>query len=332
MNDLLSSALYQKILIEPMKARRSLDELLVVSGYAAAGMGLRHITDMRGIRGTKIPTVKLVCGMARESKIGNVVHNGFLDLCRRNECGFSCRYLVKGEPVHAKVYIWCETGRPVVAFAGSANYSQNAFRETNTRREVLTRCSERMAFDFYNSLLPDTVDCTDGRRVRGVVGKANAIPSPATSDIGIVSEVKDPDSPWNGLLTVKTSLLQTRGKNKGKIHNRGGLNWGQRKGREPNQAYIPVNGVKHFFPEKGDYFTIRTDDGATLQCVRAQDRAKAIETYGDNSLLGKYFRKRLGVKPGAFVELKDLINYGRKDVTFYKIDDENFFMDFSVKS
>ena len=332
MNDLLSSALYQKILIEPMKARPGLDELLVVSGYAASGMGLHHITDMREIRGANVPAVKLVCGMTRESKIGNVVHNGFVNLCRRNECGFSCRYLIKGEPVHAKIYIWCEAGQPVMAFAGSANYSQNAFRETNYRREVLTRCSERMAFDFYNSLLPDTVDCTDGRRARSVVGKANAVPNFATGDIGVVSEVKDPDSPWNGLLTVTTTLLQTRGKDKGQIHKRAGLNWGQRKGREPNQAYIPVNGVKNFFPEKGDYFTIRTDDGETLQCVRAQDGAKAIETYGDNSLLGKYFRKRLGVKKGAFVKIEDLDNYGRKDVTFYKIDDENFFMDFSVRS
>ena len=33
---------------------------------------------------------------------------------------------------------------------------------------------------------------------------------------------------------------------------------------------------------------------------------------------------------GAFVTKEDLERYGRTDVTFYKIDDEQFFMDFSV--
>ena len=65
--------------------------------------------------------------------------------------------------------------------------------------------------------------------------------------------------------------------------------------------------------------------------MRAQDNGKAIETYGNNSQLGLYFRKRLGLPSGAFVTLIDLKKYGRTDVTFYKIDDENFFMDFSVK-
>lgn len=334
MNDLLSCALYQKALIQPMQASSKVDELLVVSGYAAAGMGVHHILDMQGIRGKDAPAVKLICGMARESGIGTVAHNGFVDLCENKGLNFSCKYLVKGEPVHAKVYIWCASGAPVVAFTGSANYSQNAFRSTNTRREVLTRCSEKMAWDFYQSLLPDAVDCTDSKGVKGVVGKFKVGVTASPTGIGIVKVVNDPESPWNGSMMVTATLLQDRGHNKGAIHTRAGLNWGQRAGREKNQAYIPVNSdaqKSKFFPEVGDYFTVKTDDGETFQCVRAQDNGKAIETYGNNSQLGLYFRKRLGLPSGAFVTLNDLKKYGRTDVTFYKIDDENYYMDFSVK-
>jgi len=45
---------------------------------------------------------------------------------------------------------------------------------------------------------------------------------------------------------------------------------------------------------------------------------------------GEYFRNRLGLPNGAFGSKEDLLKYGRTDVAFYKLDDEQFFMDFSV--
>jgi hypothetical protein len=68
-----------------------------------------------------------------------------------------------------------------------------------------------------------------------------------------------------------------------------------------------------------------------LDAVRAQAGGKAIHTYKDNSILGKYIRKRIGIPLGKYVTLSDLKKYGRSDVTIYKIDDENYYMDFSVK-
>ena len=331
--DLLTTALYKKVLIEPMVEDSSLDRLLVVSGYSAAGMGVHHASDMLKLRdGKPAPKIDLLCGMTAESGIGKEAHAGFVDLCAKRDLGFSCRYLVKGEPVHAKVYVWCAGKKPVVAYTGSANYSQNAFRASNTRREVLTPCSASMAYDFYQSLLSDSANCCDATAVKGVVGKGRVWNVKGRSDIGIVKMVHDPSSPWNGMLSLKSSLLMEGGANKGAIHTRAGLNWGQRKGREPNQAYIPVNSEAQksgFFPEIGDYFTVTTDDGKVFQCVRAQQNGKAIETYGDNSELGRYFRQRLGLSDGAYVNAADLKRYGRTDVTFYKIDDENFILDFS---
>jgi hypothetical protein len=69
-----------------------------------------------------------------------------------------------------------------------------------------------------------------------------------------------------------------------------------------------------------------------LICTRAQDNAKAVHTPHNNSLIGEYFRSRLGVPSGGPVKLINLNRYGRHDVDFYKIDDETYFMDFSIKA
>lgn len=48
----------------------------------------------------------------------------------------------------------------------------------------------------------------------------------------------------------------------------------------------------------------------------------------DNSELGRYFRKRIGVPSGTFVTRQHLLDYGRHDVGFYRIDPETYQMDF----
>ena len=65
-------------------------------------------------------------------------------------------------------------------------------------------------------------------------------------------------------------------------------------------------------------------------CVIAQDGGKAIHSTNDNAEIGRWFRKHLRVRLGERVERTDLDRYGRTDVTFYKIDEENYYMDFSV--
>jgi len=56
----------------------------------------------------------------------------------------------------------------------------------------------------------------------------------------------------------------------------------------------------------------------------------AIETPESNSILGCYFRERIGVPQGEPVKLEDLHRYGRTDIEFYKINEESFYTDFSV--
>ena len=48
-------------------------------------------------------------------------------------------------------------------------------------------------------------------------------------------------------------------------------------------------------------------------------------------ILGKYLRKRFGLKSGQLVTANDLTKYGRTDFTLTKLDDETFEFDISVK-
>lgn len=114
-----------------------------------------------------------------------------------------------------------------------------------------------------------------------------------------------------------------------------GLNWGQRPGRNPDQAYLAVPAEiqrSGFFPEIGEPFLLECDDGEIFKCVRSQANGKAIETPGNNAILGLYFRKRLGVRSGYTVTIQHLFNYGRTSVDIHYRNDYKYLLDFSVLS
>lgn len=126
---------------------------------------------------------------------------------------------------------------------------------------------------------------------------------------------------------VKVDLLDKNG------NPQYGLNWGQRTGREPNQAYIqlPIEVYRSdFFPKKPEHFFIHTDDGLDIKFTRAQktDEGTALQTPDDNSYFGKYIRDRLGIPHGQEITAKDILDYGCKEITFFKINDK-YYMDFS---
>jgi hypothetical protein len=117
------------------------------------------------------------------------------------------------------------------------------------------------------------------------------------------------------------------------VPQRSGLNWGQRPGREPNQAYLSVPAEiqrSGFFPDRGEEFLVEFDDGEIMKCVRAQQNGKAIETSGNNAILGLYFRKRLNVRSGYVVTIEHLYRYGRISVDISYINDYKYFLDFST--
>lgn len=320
--------LFDDVLISPV--REGANRLSIVSGYATATMASRHLSFVKDKLGTEIK-VDVIVGMSPADGISRSNHRGFCELVAESNLGtFSCSYIVEGKtPVHSKVYVWSVDNRPVIAYTGSANYTQNAF--SKNQREVLAPCDANKARDYYDSLIDDTVYCTydDIEEYVNIHDNVWTRREPLeTSDDK--TEPRTPLLAFTGLEMATCPLVSKAGE----IHTKAGLNWGQRERRNPNQAYIPVPADVQrsgFFPSHGEHFTVVTDDDKTLLCKRAQANGKAIETPQNNSLLGEYFRNRLGLANGAYVRKEDLIRYGRTSVDFYKIDDETYYMDFSPR-
>jgi len=319
--NMLFDDLYHNILLNPLRDDKSLNNLCIISGYSTSAMAFHHLNEIKGI------TIELICGMTVSDGMSLSNHKGFCKLTQDDfRDRFKCSYVFKGLPVHSKLYIWCDGITPKYAFLGSANYTQSAMRLAR-RRELMMACSPEKAFAYYQAIIDDTIYCDhedvldficlySDEKVKNTIATKDAIPK----------------VDYSGLEHVTVSLLA----NDGSLPQRSGFNWGQRPelGREPNQAYIKLPASiynTNFFPPKTIHFTILTDDGKTLVCTRAQDNGKAIHTPHNNSLIGEYIRNRLGLPNGAPVKLEDLTRYGRTDLDFYKIDDETYYLDFSIK-
>ena len=317
---MLFEDLYNDILVKPIKEDKSLNNLLIVSGYSTSAMAFHHLNELESM------SVSLICGMTVLDGISLSNHKGFCKLANEDfKNRFSCSYIYKGLPVHSKLYIWCNDKTPKRAFLGSANYTQSAMR-LKKRRELMIPCSPSKAFDYYKTLVDDSIFC-----VHSDVSEFICLYSDVKQKTAVQEKNKSLSVDYSGLEHVTSSLLARDGS----LPERSGLNWGQRPEyrRNRNQAYIKIPAYIYktdFFPPKGTHFTVLTDDAKTLVCTRAQEKfGKAIETPQNNSQLGEYFRNRLGLSNGAFVSKEDLIKYGRTDIDFYKIDDETYYLDFS---
>lgn len=306
--------LFNKVLLEPATEA---DTLNIISGFATPGMYTYHAEELRKIQ--RSVDVHLIIGMTPFSGISKIYHENFKKIMDENT-KFSCSYVMENKyPIHSKVYIWSKDSIPLVSFCGSANYTVNGFK--SNQDEILVLCNKDSAKEYYDSIIEKTIYCNHQ--------DADLICKNIKTDYHLQENIDI--NGISGLQSVELPLfsLQTN-----KIHPVSGLNWGQRYGRERNQAYIPVPARvarANFFPPRGQYFSVLTDDGFPFVCVVAQDGGKAIETPHNNSQLGEYFRARLGVPSGSFVTLDALDHYGNRYVKFTKIDDEEYLMSFVGK-
>lgn len=320
---MLTKNLFKKVLLDPAKGN---DTLVIVVGYASPAMVRSHFEKLSpGIR------VQLLIGMTSLEGIQRAFHHAFRELEEKDFKGrFECRYISKLPAVHSKVYVWLKKGRAKSAFIGSANYSQEAFLR---RREVLVLADADEASKYCASLRLDSVsslavDVEDRIRLTEFQRRqpAHRTPRPVKSTL----RRKTPElevSP--GVESIRVSLLTK----KGDVGDRSGLNWSQRPERKrQNEAYIPIGtalGQSGFFPPRGEHFTLITDDGQAIDAVVAQAGSKAIHSYEDNTILGRYFRARLGLDQDSRITLKDLHRYGRTDVEFQRVAEDTYLMDFA---
>ncbi len=307
---MISTNLFQDVLITPAATH---DELCIVSGYASPAFVQTHLYQLKEHHTNTKIKINLIIGMVVSEGISEVNHNSFIRLMNTVNPKFECYYVVKGPPVHAKTYIWLKEGIPQHAYVGSANYSSNGFF---TNREIVTDANAALCMNYYNYLLQDSI--TSYHLDNNKINRREKINTPLI-----------PNTPnYISTDTLEVSLLDS----KGEMHTRAGLNWGQRDGRNKNQAYIPINGSSRssgFFPPKGIAFTTITDDGVSFELVVAQDNNKALETPQSNAILGQYFRQRLNLSSGTFVTKDNLLAYGRTSVIFKKLNDDLYFMDFA---
>ena len=113
------------------------------------------------------------------------------------------------------------------------------------------------------------------------------------------------------------------------------MNWEIRKDgtkRERVQAYIPYNAKDKkdgFFPLKKNLdaksnpiFKVVPNGFPPFFMRIAQQGNKGIHTAENNSLLGQFFREKLGIPSGTFITKEMLENYGKTYVVFRKYREE----------
>lgn len=316
------SELAKKILFDPLHL--GANRMCIISGYATPNMASWMIKNLKEFKANPID-ISLIVGMVPLDGLSMSVHEGFKKL----QCEglpsevkyYQCSYVCDSLPVHSKVYIWLKDEKPLVAFTGSANFTQSAFSQE--RKEYMVECNPDEAYGYYCDVERYTIFCNHAEVEESILlYPTHSILDMENKPVASLS--------GEGIQSVTLSLLSKNGETGSKS----GLNWGQRNKRNKNEAYIPLPAKivrTGFFPLNEQHFTVVTDDGHQLILRVQQEGDKAITTPLSNAQLGEYFRNRMGLANGAYVWRKDLEDYGRTDVMFYKLDDEQYYMDFSIQ-
>ena len=317
---MLNNDLADKILFDPL--RDGVDELYILSAYATPNMLSWYVKNI--YHKTTIPIkINLIVGMIPFDNLSVSVHEGFQQLVSADlpheVSDIKCSYVTDNPAEHGNLYIWCKSGEPFAAYVGSANFTQSSFIGSH-RQDLMESCDPGEAKAYYEAVVPRTIYCNHAEVEEYIILR----PTHPVLDLecNLINQIDELDSVTLSLVT-KTGEPGTRS----------GLNWGQRRGREPNQAYIPLPSriaKSGFFPLEKRHFTVITDDRHQLTLRVEQQNNKAITTPVRNSDLGEYFRNRLGLQNGAYITREDLDRYGRTDVKFVKFDEETYYMDFSI--
>lgn len=271
--------------------------------------------------------LEVIVGMTSNDGISKWNHEQFKKISRNYVGRANISYQIEKPGNHRKVYWWAEDQHlENKIFIGSANFTVNGFTRQG---EILVEVTESNIDDVFEDL--STILCTEPQ----VEQKIDLFEATVHTYHLINDNEEVVAKPVLQLGEKEYSsyvelALTGRG---GEVQSRAGLNWGQREGRNANQAYLSVPKEIHninptFFPELKEVFQVITDDNQILTCVMAQANRKAIQTK-DNSEMGRYFRKRLGLKSGEMIVKENLEQYGRKSIRIFKLEENIFFMDFS---
>ena len=310
-----SDSIAQQLFFQPLSERTS--KLCILTSQATPSMASWLLKSYKE-QGRADIEVELIITNVFDEGIDTISHEGFKELHGDRYSNiwnnFSCCYLCKPPITKQNYYIWRNGETPVKAFECSCAFSQQSMLKTNN--DAISLCSVTYANALYEKNVDLSIYCNHSEVEDFIVVRSPHAMLPSIS------------SKEN---CVRLSLL-ARGE---EIGTKSGLNWGQRNNRNKNEAYIPLPAKiarTGFFPLNKQHFLVVTDDNHTLLLRVEQQNDKAITTPASNALLGEYFRNRLGLPNGSYIKKEHLIAYGRSNVTFYKIDEEQYYMDFSVSN
>ncbi len=316
------------------------DELVVISGYVGP-------SPIHKVKDLPLKTT-VVYGMYGCDGIQQSLHNALLE---ENKAIDNLSVLYSSMPVHAKCYIWKNKGEVVHALIGSANFSINGL--TTPYKEVLAETTKDTfipLLDYSQKVIDNSIFCEDA------IVKSNKKKLAEKVDYTFY----DPD-----VCSVPLYIEEHGVK---KVQDFHGINWGMAK---LNGSHVNINDacikigmelIKHYpqlFPAKqkapvniesvvrqdhrhNDNIEIIWDDGTTMTGLlegsvpKIEDGEKVLypkqlSTSPRKSELGKYIRKRLGVKEGVPITMEDLEAYGRTSIDVSLQGEGIYYFDFSPK-
>ena len=97
--------LFREVLLSPAYDVNG-GRLRIVSGFATANMVDRHMDHLKQL--DLNVSIELIIGMTNQHGIEEAQHSAFCKMMEHPSWGmdFICRYVVRGNPVHAKSYVW----------------------------------------------------------------------------------------------------------------------------------------------------------------------------------------------------------------------------------
>ncbi len=313
-----SGSLAQKILFDPITL--GADKLCILSKEASPSMISWLLTtyDEKKIKGITVELI--VTSLSDKGGVTKMTHEAFKEIHRLSHAtnasnAFSCSYYYGTSIFTDNVLVWLFNEKPLKAYSFSCNFTQSDLLRHDGG--LLSDYNEDSALIIFEQAIDKSIYCVNSEIEDFVVIGPAYVPTTEALNL------KNPNFITLSLVTKRTGEPGTKS----------GLNWGQRSKRNRNEAYIPIPrkiAKSGFFPLNEQHFLVVTDDHHTLQLRVEQQNDKAITTPTSNAQLGEYFRNRLGLRNGVYVRVEDLDAYGRRDVSFLKIDDEQFYMDFSV--
>lgn len=213
----------QRILLSPVTL--GANKLCILTNQASPNMAswILKTYDERRISGISL---ELIITSVPEQGISKMNHEGFIALQKAFRKGkpniFTCSYLYGVPALKENLYVWLCNEEPMKAFSCSYDFTQSSLLRGSSGS-----VSEKIASSAYKTFekaVENSIYCVSSEVDDYVVIGPSKLPTE------FVPSTDDPNYVTLSLVVKKT----------GEPGKRSGLNWGQRKKRNPNEAYIPL--------------------------------------------------------------------------------------------